>query len=102
MLNRIVLLLSILFVFGSCQVNKKSSIENEIVRGLNFDCIEYHISRKSNDTIFIRGKLKQDEIIEGYPCKSDNWTYFSKNWGLNKCRLSSDFTINSYGPTPGH
>jgi hypothetical protein len=59
-----------------------------MINDIYFDEIDFFVNKKTNDTILIKGIIKQKTIIDSIPCYGK--IAFSNGWNLKKFTLAED------------
>ncbi|MCK9222833.1 MAG: hypothetical protein PHV61_02840 [Limnochordia bacterium] len=80
-------------VLSGCDGNYTPWERNKVVHGIEFAKLRYGID--DGEIRSIIGYLKDDTVIDGYPCAAD-WVHFAADWQLTLFRLAKPAVINNY------
>ena len=97
MKNKIIVLLLIAFgiYFTSCNSQRYTDWQYDVkFDNLNCEKVRYHLTNDRKDTATIECVLKNNSVIDGFPCSYEKVS-LSKDWKLKSFVLSEDFAINA-------
>ncbi len=80
----------IFFNFISCKSQYTKWINHVKIENIEFKKIRYKVVK--SDTLLLIGLLKNESVIDNYPCAAD-WVHLSKKFKLQLFKLSSDISI---------
>ncbi len=91
---KVVLLTALCIYFISCNSQKHTAWQQDVkINKLDFKKIRYNTGKDGKDTLEVECVLKNNSVIDGFPCSTENVT-LSKDWKLKSFVLGDDFVMS--------